>query len=178
MLLKVVYGSIPDNPYLIAGALILYGVLFIVIERLHKGKEYRVNTAQELTDRGALLIGLFQALSVIPGTSRSGSTIIGGMLTGVSRTVAAEFTFFMAIPVMAGASLIEVLGFVKDGVSISGAEWGILLIGILVSFLVSLFVIRFLMDFVKRHSFEVFGWYRIALGAVVIATFLGLRYAV
>lgn len=177
VLLKVVYGSIPDNPYLIAGALILYGVLFIVIERLHKNKEYRVNTSDELTYRGALLIGLFQALSIIPGTSRSGSTIIGGMLTGVSRTVSAEFTFFMAIPVMAGASLIEVLGFVKDGVSIAGAEWGILIIGILVSFLVSLFVIRFLMDFVKRHSFEVFGWYRIALGIVVIATFLGLRYA-
>ncbi|MBQ7377676.1 MAG: undecaprenyl-diphosphate phosphatase [Clostridia bacterium] len=175
VLLKVVYGSIPDNPFLIAAALILYGVLFIVIERRQKHRTYRVNTTDELSYKDALLIGLFQALSIIPGTSRSGSTIIGGMLMGVSRTVAAEFTFFMAIPVMAGASLIEVLGFVKDGVSLSGTEIGALIIGIVVSFLVSLLVIRFLMDFVKRHSFEVFGWYRIALGAVVIVVFSILR---
>ncbi len=175
VLLKVVYGSIPDNPFLIAAALILYGVLFIVIERRQKNRTYRVNTTDELSYKDALLIGAFQALSIIPGTSRSGSTIIGGMLMGVSRTVAAEFTFFMAIPVMAGASFIEVLGFVKDGVSLTGAEIGALIIGIVVSFLVSLFVIRFLMDFVKRHSFEVFGWYRIALGALVIVVFSILR---
>lgn len=175
VLLKVVYGSIPDNPFLIAAALILYGVLFIVIERRQKNRTYRVNTTDELSYKDALLIGAFQALSIIPGTSRSGSTIIGGMLMGVSRTVAAEFTFFMAIPVMAGASFIEVLGFVKDGVSLTGAEIGALIIGIVVSFLVSLLVIRFLMDFVKRHSFEVFGWYRIALGALVIVVFSILR---
>ncbi len=171
VLLKKLYGSIPDNPFLIAGALIVYGVAFIVIERLHRGKSYRIESADDLSYKDAFAVGCFQALAVIPGTSRSGSTIIGGMLAGVSRTAAAEFTFFMAIPVMAGASLIEVLGFIKDGIVPSSAEWGVLIIGIIVAFAVSLAVIRFLMDFVKKHSFESFGWYRIVLGIVVIIYF-------
>ncbi len=171
VLLKKLYGSIPDNPFLIAGALIVYGVAFIVIERLHRGKAYRIESADDLSYKDAFAVGCFQALAVIPGTSRSGSTIIGGMLAGVSRTAAAEFTFFMAIPVMAGASLIEVLGFIKDGIVPSSAEWGVLIIGIIVAFAVSLAVIRFLMDFVKKHSFESFGWYRIVLGIVVIIYF-------
>ena len=164
VLLKKLYGSIP-------GALIVYGVAFIVIERLHRGKAYRIESADDLSYKDAFAVGCFQALAVIPGTSRSGSTIIGGMLAGVSRTAAAEFTFFMAIPVMAGASLIEVLGFIKDGIVPSSAEWGVLIIGIIVAFAVSLAVIRFLMDFVKKHSFESFGWYRIVLGIVVIIYF-------
>lgn len=171
VLLKKLYGSIPDNPFLIAGALIVYGVAFIVIERLHRGKAYRIESADDLSYKDAFAVGCFQALAVIPGTSRSGSTIIGGMLAGISRTAAAEFTFFMAIPVMAGASLIEVLGFIKDGIVPSSAEWCVLIIGIIVAFAVSLAVIRFLMDFVKKHSFESFGWYRIVLGIVVIIYF-------
>lgn len=142
-----------------------------MIERLHRGKSYRIESADDLSYKDAFAVGCFQALAVIPGTSRSGSTIIGGMLAGVSRTAAAEFTFFMAIPVMAGASLIEVLGFIKDGIVPSSAEWGVLIIGIIVAFAVSLAVIRFLMDFVKKHSFESFGWYRIVLGIVVIIYF-------
>lgn len=152
----------------IAAALIVYGIAFIVIERLRKNKEYRIVTVEELTPKSALLIGCFQVLSLIPGTSRSGSTILGGMLLGVSRTAAAEFSFFMALPVMLGASLIRGLKFVLDGAVISGVEWGVLLVGTLVAFLVSYVSIRFLMSFVKKHSFEVFGWYRIALGLLVL----------
>ena len=112
--------------------------------------------------------GLFQCLALIPGTSRSGSTILGAMLLGLSRSAAAEFSFFMGVPVMAGASLIRGLKFVKSGVGISGTEIALLLIGALVAFVVSYFAIRFLVSFVRRHSFEVFGWYRIGLGLIVI----------
>lgn len=152
----------------IAAALILYGVAFIVIERKKKNALYRVDSVHDITYKDALLIGCFQTLSLIPGTSRSGSTILGGMLLGVSRTAAAEFSFFMGVPVMAGASLIRGLKFVKSGVGISGTEIALLLIGALVAFVVSYFAIRFLVSFVRRHSFEVFGWYRIGLGFIVI----------
>ncbi len=152
----------------IAAALILYGVAFIVIERKKKNALYRVEGVHDITYKDALLIGCFQALSLIPGTSRSGSTILGGMLLGVSRTAAAEFSFFMGVPVMAGASLVRGLKFIKTGVGISGTETALLLIGALVAFIVSYFAIRFLMSFVRRHSFEAFGWYRIGLGLVVI----------
>lgn len=175
-LLGVIFDDLLDtylyNYIVVAIALIVYGVLFIVVERLNKNKEYRVKTVDELTYKDALIIGAFQVLSLIPGTSRSGSTILGGIMTGVSRTASAEFSFFMAIPVMLGASGLKVVKFILDGFVATGAEIALLLVGIVVSFLVSLFVIKFLMDFVKRHSFSAFGVYRIILGIAVISYFL------
>ncbi len=165
------------NYIVVAIALIVYGVLFIVIERKRKGKAFRVETVDALTYRDALVIGAYQVLSLVPGTSRSGSTILGGMLHGVSRTAAAEFSFFMAIPVMLGASGLKVVKFLLDGYTATGAEIGLLLVGIVVSFAVSLATIRFLMDFVKRHDFKPFGIYRIALGALVLLYFLVKRFA-
>jgi undecaprenyl-diphosphatase len=152
----------------IAAALIVYGIAFIVIERWKKNKPTRVETMDDMSLKTALFIGCFQVLSLIPGTSRSGSTILGGMLLGVSRTVSAEFSFLMALPVMAGASLLRGLKFFLSGVGISSTEWLILAVGVVTAFLVSILAIRFLMSFVRRHSFEVFGWYRIALGLLVI----------
>ena len=182
--LKVIVGALPaavlgvllddlfdkylDNYVVVAIALIVYGVLFIVVERLNRGKEYRVKTVDELTYKDALIIGAFQSLSLIPGTSRSGSTILGGIMTGVSRTASAEFSFFMAIPIMLGASGLKVVKFIMGGFVATGAEIALLLLGIAVSFAVSLCVIKFLMDFVKKHSFSVFGIYRIILGIAVI----------
>lgn len=166
------------NYIVVSIALIVYGIVFILIEKLKnspksgKAPSYRVERIEDLTYRDAVTIGAFQVLSLIPGTSRSGSTIIGGMLTGVSRRASAEFSFFMAIPVMLGASLLKIVKFIADGFTVSGTEMALLLIGIAVSFLVSLFAIKFLMDFVKRHTFIPFGIYRIALGVIVIAYFL------
>ena len=156
------------NFTVVAIALIFYGIAFIIIERFKKNSEYRIDDVYSLTYKDALLIGAFQMLSLIPGTSRSGSTIIGGMLTGVSRVASAEFSFFMAIPVMLGASFLKLLKFIVAGVAVSGIEIAVLLVGIAVSFLVSMIAIKFLMDFVKRHSFLPFGVYRIILGAVVL----------
>lgn len=152
----------------IAAALVLYGIAFIVIERLKKDKPCKIEKIEDMSWQTALYIGCFQVLSLIPGTSRSGSTILGGMLLGVSRTVAAEFSFLMALPVMAGASLLRGLKFFLSGVGISSTEWLILGVGTLVAFFVSILAIRFLLGFVRRHSFEAFGWYRIALGLLVI----------
>lgn len=157
--------------FVIAGALILYGVLFIVIERVNRRRTPHTETAEQLTPKNALLIGLFQCLSIIPGTSRSGSTVLGGMSIGTSRVAAAEYSFFMAIPIMAGMSLLKIAKFVLSGYTCTLDEILLLLVGSLVSFVVSLVVIRFLMDFVRRHSFEVFGWYRIALGVLVVIYF-------
>lgn len=154
--------------YIIAAALIVYGVAFIVMESVVRRS--RVNTLAELKPKTALGIGAFQMLALIPGTSRSGSTILGATLLGTSRTVAAEFSFFMAIPVMFGASGLKLLKAAADGV-LSGFEtvdWVCLGIGFVVSFLVSLLVIRFLMNFIKKHDFKAFGWYRIVLGIVLI----------
>ena len=163
------------NYIVVSIALVVYGIAFILIERFKSGKEYRVTDVNDLTYKDALTIGAFQVLSLIPGTSRSGSTILGGMLTGVSRVASAEFSFFMAIPIMLGASLLKVLKFVKevsDGVvAVSGGEIGLLIIAMAVSFVVSLIAIKFLMDFVKRHSFAPFGVYRIILGVIVIGYF-------
>lgn len=163
------------NAVVVAIALIVYGVAFILIEKLRKPDSARIHSTAELDYRTALYIGLFQMLSIIPGTSRSGSTILGAMLLGLSRTAAAEFSFFMAIPVMVGASGIKILGFAsylsESGTSLPAAAWGVLAIGCAVSFAVSMVVIRFLMDFVKRHSFSVFGYYRIVLGALVLLYF-------
>lgn len=153
------------NFVVVAIALAAYGVLFIVIERAHRNKRFAVNTVEDITYTKALEIGCFQILALIPGTSRSGSTILGASLLGVSRVAAAEFSFFMAVPVMFGASFLKLL---KFGFHFSGLEFGILAVGFLTAFLVSLFAIRFLMDYVRRHSFEAFGWYRIILGTAVI----------
>ena len=159
------------TPVVIALALILYGVAFIIIERRHKGRRPRVDRVDDISFATALGIGIFQVLSLIPGTSRSGSTIIGALLLGVSRTAAAEFTFFLAVPVMFGASAMKL---VKFGLDFTGPEIAALLLGVVVAFLVSLAVIRFLMAFVKRHDFQPFGWYRIVLGAVVLFYFFGI----
>lgn len=153
-------------------ALIVFGVAFIVIENSHKGKKATVNSLAELTYKTAIIIGLFQVIAAIfPGTSRSGATIVGALLIGVSRTVAAEFTFFLAIPVMFGASLLKI---VKFGFVYSQAEVMIMIVGLLVSFVVSIVVIKFLMSYIKKHDFKIFGWYRIALGILVLAYF-GLK---
>ena len=160
------------NYVVVALALIVYGVAFILVEKLNKGKDYRIEEVDELTYKHAFLIGLFQTLSLIPGTSRSGSTILGGMICRVSRKASSEFSFFMAIPVMIGASLLKIVKYIAEGFVPSFDEVIILLVGIAVSFIVSLFVIRFLMDFVKRHDFTPFGVYRIVLGVLVIGCFL------
>ena len=156
------------TPTVIAAALILYGVGFILIENWNKTRTPTVQTLAEITYRTAFLIGLFQVLSIIPGTSRSGSTIIGALLIGVSRVAAAEFTFFLAVPVMFGLSLLKLL---KFGLVFTTPELVTLVVGSLVAFLVSLVVIKFLMGYIKKHDFKVFGWYRIVLGGVVLAYF-------
>ena len=158
----------------VAIALVVWGVAFILVEHFKKkeGKEPRVDSVYDLTYRDALFIGSFQIFSLIPGTSRSGSTILGGLLFNVSRTCASEFSFFMAIPVMLGASLLKVLKFIIKGIAATPFEIILLFIGIVVSFLVSLLAIRFLMNFVKKNSFTVFGIYRIVLGVIVILNFL------
>lgn len=162
----------------IALMLILYGIAFIVIEKINAKRTPKTDKIADITFKTAILIGLFQVLSMIPGTSRSGATIIGALIIGVSRTVAAEFTFFLALPTMLGASALKIVGYVKDGSGFTGVDVAALLIGCAVAFVVSLVAIKFLMDFVKRHDFSAFGWYRIALGIVVIAWFLIARYAV
>lgn len=156
------------TPTVIAIALIFYGFAFIMIETRNKAKTAGVETLQDITYKTAFIIGLFQVLSIIPGTSRSGATIIGALLIGVSRVAAAEFTFFLAVPVMLGLSLIKVI---KFGFSFSGSEPVILSVGVIVAFFVSLFVIKFLMGYIKKHDFKVFGWYRIALGVIVLFYF-------
>lgn len=157
------------HPIPVALALIIVGVVFIVIEFLHRGKAATINSIAEIGYNTALIIGLFQLLAAIfPGTSRSGATIIGALLIGVSREVAAEFTFFLAVPVMFGASLLKIVKYMAEGVSMTGMEALILLIGCVVAFAVSIFVIRFLMSYIKKHDFKVFGWYRIVLGIIVV----------
>lgn len=156
------YHAIP-----VALALIIFGVAFIIVERRNKGAKPRVKTLNDITFKTALIIGVFQLIAAIfPGTSRSGATIVGALLIGVSRSVAAEFTFFLAIPVMFGASLLKI---VKFGLSFTAIEAGMLILGMVVAFAVSVFVIKFLMDYIKKHDFQVFGWYRIILGIIVIA---------
>lgn len=197
--LKVIVGCLPAavlgvllddildehlyNFVVVAIALIVYGVLFIVIERINAGKRARIESVYDLTFKDSLIIGAYQVLSLIPGTSRSGSTILGGMLSGISRSASAEFSFFLAIPVMLGASGLKALKFVVEYITApdptvivpEGALLpyiGYLLVGMAVAFLVSLFAIKFLMSFVKKHSFASFGVYRIALGVLVLAYFI------
>lgn len=161
----------------ISVALIVYGILFIVLESRPGKNNYRVNSVNELSYLDALKIGAFQTLSLIPGTSRSGSTFIGGMLTGVSRKTTAEFSFFMAVPLMLAASGLKVLKFFFDGNSFSAEEIIILCVGTAVSFVVSVFAIKFLMGFVSRHDLKAFGYYRIGLGLLVLGYFV-IRYAI
>ncbi|HOJ47931.1 MAG TPA: undecaprenyl-diphosphate phosphatase [Bacillota bacterium] len=154
------------NKVSISIALIVFGILFIVIEIYNKKREPKITQISQLTYTTALVIGLFQLIAaVFPGTSRSGATIVGALLIGVSRTVAAEYTFFLAVPVMFGASLLKI---VKFGFSFSGTEIILLLTGVLVSFFISLIAIKFLIGYIKKHDFKVFGWYRIVLGAIVL----------
>ena len=150
-------------------ALIVFGVMFIVIENKHKGKAAQINSIDDITYKTALMIGAFQLLAaVFPGTSRSGATILGGLMLTMSRTVAAEFTFFLAVPVMFGASFLKLL---KFGLNFTMSEGVILLTGLVTAFLVSIIAIKFLMGYIKKHDFKVFGWYRIALGFVVLGYF-------
>lgn len=156
------------TPVVIAIMLIVYGVWFIIIEKRNKDKVFEVNSIDELSYKKAFGIGAFQVLSLIPGTSRSGSTIIGGLTLGVSRPVVAEFTFFLGIPVMFGASFLKI---VKFGFDFTSSQIIILLVGMVVAFVVSLFVIKFLMNYIRKHDFKVFGYYRIVLGILVLAYF-------
>jgi undecaprenyl-diphosphatase len=188
------------NSYVVAGALIFYGVAFILIEnwRAKKRSELAaprgahfaagaaaddnadfgtITSIDDLTWKTALGIGAFQVLSLVPGTSRSGSTIIGGLLLGCTRAVAAEFTFFLAIPVMFGASLLKIVKFALKGAAMSANEWAIMGVGLVVAFVVSLAAIRWLTGFVRKHDFKVFGWYRIVLGVLVLAYFLAIAPA-
>lgn len=187
MWLKVVVGCVPagllvvfgldevcdalfQNYLTVAIMLIVVGVLFILIEDNNKNKKAKITDISQLTYKTAFIIGIFQLIAaVFPGTSRSGATIVGALLLGVARVTAAEFTFFLAVPTMLGASLLKLL---KFGFSFTGMELAILLVGMVVAFVVSVAVIRFLMDFVKKHDFKVFGWYRIVLGVIVIAHFM------
>lgn len=162
-----------NNYLVVAITLILYGILFIVIEKYNQRRRPSCRSLKKLTFKTAFLIGCFQVLSVIPGTSRSGSTIIGGILVGTSRTVAAEFTFFLAIPVMFGASLLKLL---KFGFTFTAFEVMILIIGVLVAFVVSILAIKFLVGYIKKHDFTAFGWYRIVLGIVVVGYFIGKNF--
>ena len=159
------------NHVVVAIALIVYGVAFLFIEDKTKGKK-KYRKVGDIDYKAALEIGLFQSLALIPGTSRSGSTILGAMLLGTSRTAAAEFSFFMAIPTMAGASLLKVVKYIIKGAAMTASYWGILIVGCVVSFFVSLVVIRGLMDYVKKHTFAAFGLYRIVLGAIVLLSLL------
>ena len=156
------------TPLIISLALIVYGVAFIWIENRNKTRDLPLKETSQIGYKQALIIGAFQVLSLIPGTSRSGATILGALLIGVARPAGAEFTFFLAIPVMLGASAIKLLKFFLESGGFTGAELGYLLIGSAVAFAISLLAIKFLMNFVKKHDFKVFGWYRIALGVLVI----------
>ena len=160
------------NYVVVAIALIVYGVAFLFVERINEGKEFAITSVNKIDYKTAQLIGAFQCLSLIPGTSRSGSTILGAILLGVSRSAGAEFSFFLAIPTMLGASALKFLKFLLEGVSVTGTEVLVLLVGTVVSFIVSMLVIKALMEYVRKRSFAVFGYYRIVLGFLVIGYFL------
>lgn len=162
-----------NNYVVVAIMLILYGILFIIIEKKNRRRRPATRSLDKLSFKTAILIGCFQVLSVIPGTSRSGATILGGILVGTSRKVAAEFTFFLAIPVMFGASLLKLL---KFGFTFTGLEVMILVVGMVVAFVVSVLAIKFLMGYIRKHDFRVFGWYRIILGILVLVYFVLKMY--
>ena len=161
------------NGIVVSIALIVYGIAFILVERRNQGRHVKaISDVHDIDYKTALLIGAFQCLSLVPGTSRSGSTILGAILIGVGRSAGAEFSFFMAIPTMLGASAIKLLKFLLSGVAVTGTEIGVLAVGSIVSFIVSMLVIKGLMEYVRKHSFSVFGVYRIVLGIIVLAYFL------
>ena len=162
------------NAYVVAGALIVYGILFIIVENWNKGRKPAITSVTEIGYDTALIIGIFQLLAaVVPGTSRSGATIIGALLLGVARGAAAEFTFYLAIPVMFGASLLKL---VKFGFTFTPAEVLTLVTGVVVAFFVSIIAIKFLMGYIKKHDFKAFGWYRIVLGVLVLGYFVGKNF--
>ena len=169
LLFEEAIDGVLSTPYVIAAALIVYGIAFLFMER--RRRQPRITSLEQMDYRTALCIGGFQMLALIPGTSRSGSTILGATLLGTSRTVAAEFSFFMAIPVMVGASGYKMLKLLIKGISFTALQWATLLVGMVVAFVVSLLVIRFLMNYIKRHDFKVFGYYRIVLGIIVVLYF-------
>lgn len=156
-----------ENPYVISATLIIYGVLFIVTERMNKTE--KIASMNQMTYKTAILIGLFQVLSIVPGTSRSGSTILGAVLLGCSREIAAEFSFFLAIPVMVGVSILKLA---TIDAAIAPAEWGILAVGMIVAYIVSIVSVKFLTGYVRKHDFKAFGYYRIILGVFVLGFFL------
>ena len=157
------------NAYVIGATLILYGIAFILVENHNQGKKSPIQKFSQLDYKTVVMIGIFQVLALIPGTSRSGATILGGILFGCSRTIAAEFTFYLAIPVMFGASALKIL---KYGFHFTGTQLGILLFSMVIAYVVSVLAIRFLMGYIKKHDFKVFGWYRIVLGILVLAVLL------
>ena len=161
------------NGIVVSIALIVYGIAFLLVERRNQGRHLKtIADVHDIDYKTALLIGAFQCLSLVPGTSRSGSTILGAILIGVGRSAGAEFSFFMAIPTMLGASAIKLFKFLLSGVAVTGTEIGVLAVGSIVSFIVSMLVIKGLMEYVRKHSFSVFGVYRIVLGIIVLAYFL------
>ena len=168
LLLDEVLDTYLYNPYVVAAMLIIYGILFIVLEKHNEFVDFPIKKVSQISYRNALYIGLFQRLALIPGTSRSGATILGAMLLGCSRTASAEFTFFLGIPVMFGASLLKILHY---GLDFSGIEFFFLLAGMVIAFAVSMYSIKFLMGYVKKHDFRFFGYYRIILGVIVLAYF-------
>ncbi len=169
LLLDEKFNELFYNPWTVAIALIVFGIAFIIVENWNKGRTPKVNTIDDLTYKTALIIGVFQLIAAIfPGTSRSGATIIGALLIGISRTVAAEFTFYLAVPVMFGASLLKIIRY--DG-GFTNQQIMILVTGMVIAFVVSIFVIKFLMDYIKKHDFKAFGWYRIILGTLVLLYF-------
>ena len=168
LLLDEVLDTYLYNPYVVAAMLIIYGILFIVLDKHNEFVDFPIKKVSQISYRNALYIGLFQLLALIPGTSRSGATILGAMLLGCSRTASAEFTFFLGIPVMFGASLLKILHY---GLDFSGMEFFFLLAGMVIAFAVSMYSIKFLMGYVKKHDFRFFGYYRIILGVIVLAYF-------
>ena len=160
------------NSLTVSITLIIYGILFIVVENYRKNKKSTINDLKEITPKLALYIGFFQLLALIPGTSRSGATILGGLLMGMDRSVAAEYTFFLAIPVMAGASFLKII---KFGFSFTSFELLVLLIGMLSAFIVSLLTIKYLLKYIKKNDFKAFGWYRIVLGIIIILYFTFIK---
>lgn len=188
--IKVIIGCLPaavigiplndwfdklENSMVVSATLIIYGILFIVLEYFNRDRDFEVRDTARMTYKTAFLIGCFQCLALVPGTSRSGATILGAMLLGVSRAAAAEFSFFLSAPVMFGASLIKVLKFILSGAVMTSLEIQVLIVGCIVSFVVSLVSIKFLMGYVRKHSFALFGYYRIILGILVIAYFVFLK---
>ena len=160
------------NGTTVAVTLILYGIFFLVLEKWNEKREFSITRSSQMSDLCAFLIGIFQVLAMIPGTSRSGATILGAMLLGVSRDVAAEYSFFMAIPIMFGASLLKIVKFALEGVALTGPQVGIMAVAMISAFLVALFAIRLLMNFIKGHDFKAFGVYRIVLGILILVYFL------